>query len=163
MAWTAASCREPAGLLAADRRGGVSFGVVPELRHRCESEPGAGRILSASASHSGRPGFGALRRPLAWAGSSSAGPSAPDLALAAPPLAAPPLAGEVPEGTVGLRTRCRPWFAASTLALGADTRPITGPPAPSGGSVLTPRPATLAATTACSTSRNRSLQWVGSK
>src|SRR5258707_15816805 len=105
MAWTAASCREPAGLLAADRRGGVSFGVVPELRHRFDTEPGAGRILSASASHSGRPGFGALRRPLAWAGSSSAGPSAPDLALAAPPFAAPPFAGEGPERTGGLLPR----------------------------------------------------------
>src|SRR5260221_13740613 len=58
MAWTAASCREPAGLLAADRRDGVSLGVVPELHHRFDSEPGAGRILSASASQSGRPGFG---------------------------------------------------------------------------------------------------------
>src|SRR5258708_13885451 len=64
MAWTAASCREPVGVLAADRRDGVSLGVVPELRHRFDSEPGAGRILSASASQSGRPGFGALRRPL---------------------------------------------------------------------------------------------------
>src|SRR5258708_34600237 len=48
MAWTAASCREPVGLLAADRRDGVSLGVVPELHHRFDSEPGAGRILSAS-------------------------------------------------------------------------------------------------------------------
>src|SRR5258708_32931629 len=102
MAWTAASCREPAGLLAADRRGGVSFGVVPELRHRFDSEPGAGRILSASASHSGRPGFGALRPPPAWAGSSSAGASAPAFGPAGPPLAAPPLCGPGPAGTGGV-------------------------------------------------------------
>src|SRR5260221_10354644 len=116
MAWTAASCREPAGLLAADRRGGVSFGVVPELRHRFDSEPGAGRILSASASHSGRPGFGALRRPLAWAGSSSAGPSSPGLGLAAPAFAAPPFGREGPEGHGGLGAPGSAWFAAATAA-----------------------------------------------
>src|SRR5258708_15534059 len=103
MAWTAASCREPVGLLAADRRDGVSLGVVPELHHRFDSEPGAGRILSASGLPERQARLWSFT-PSPWPGPDRPrrGRLLPVRPLPPRPLLVPPLPARARQATVGL-------------------------------------------------------------
>ena len=89
--------------------------------------------------------FGAFGRPLGL-GRTVLGGSA----LAGSALGSSALGRAVPEAAAGLRARCRPWLAASTLALSADIKSIAGAPSFSDGSVVTSWPAILASISVCS-------------